>query len=168
MIRLYLSNIINDYKAQGEWKIQLIIAINFISSKDSNETCTMRTKSDKMEIMMGSETDETTEELFESHLQKYQEKLEESINGSDFVFNSIDLLYKKLYKISLNRGALNILYVPYNAKGIRYAYKSEYNFKRKNQIILLMIIDSKKWDYLAVKSLSVLYRAITSKHNKDF
>ena len=86
----------------------------------------MRTKSDKMEIMMGSETDETTEEFFESHLQKYQEKLEESINGSDFVFNSIDLLYKKLYKISLNRGALNILYVPYNTKGIRYAYKSEY------------------------------------------
>ena len=31
-----------------------------------------------------------------------------------------------------------------------------------------MIIDSKKWDYLAVKSLSALYRAITSKHNKDF
>ena len=86
MIRLYLSNIINDYKTQGEWKIQLIIAINFISSKDCNETCTMRTKSDEMEIMMGSETNETIEELFESHLQKYQEQLEESMNGSDFFF----------------------------------------------------------------------------------
>ena len=93
MIRLYLSNTINDYKTQGEWKIQLIIAINFISSKDSNETCTMRTKSDEMEIMMVSETNETIEELFESHLQKYQEQLEESMNGSDFFFNSIDLLY---------------------------------------------------------------------------
>ena len=86
MIRLYLSNTINDYKTQGEWKIQLIIAINFISSKDSNETCTMRTKSDEMEIMMVSETNETIEELFESHLQKYQEQLEESMNGSDFFF----------------------------------------------------------------------------------
>ena len=93
MIRLYLSNTINDYKTQGEWKIQLIIAINFISSKDSNETCTMRTKSDEMEIMMVSETNETIEELFESHLQKYQEQLEESMNGRDFFFNSIDLLY---------------------------------------------------------------------------
>ena len=28
---------------QGEWKIQLAIGINFISSKDSNETRTMLT-----------------------------------------------------------------------------------------------------------------------------
>ena len=29
---------INDRKTQGEWKIQLTMAINFISFKDSNET----------------------------------------------------------------------------------------------------------------------------------
>ena len=33
--------IINDHKIQGEWKIQLTIAINFMSSKDSHETRTM-------------------------------------------------------------------------------------------------------------------------------
>ena len=48
MIRPYLSNIIKDHKTQGEWKIHLIIAINFISSKDSNETRTMHTKSDNI------------------------------------------------------------------------------------------------------------------------
>ena len=32
-IRPYLSNIINDHKTQGEWKIQLTKATNFISSK---------------------------------------------------------------------------------------------------------------------------------------
>ena len=32
--------------------------INFISSKDSNETRTMHTKSDNIEIMVGIETDE--------------------------------------------------------------------------------------------------------------
>ena len=42
MIRPNLSDIINDHKTQGEWKIHLIIAINFISSKDSNETHTMQ------------------------------------------------------------------------------------------------------------------------------
>ena len=60
MIRPYLSDIINDYKTQGEWrihssntiikhktqgelKIHLTIAINFISSKeDSNEIRTMQ------------------------------------------------------------------------------------------------------------------------------
>ena len=47
-IRTYLSNIISYHKNQGEWKIQLTMAINFISSKDSNETCTMHLKSDNM------------------------------------------------------------------------------------------------------------------------
>ena len=59
--------------------------INFISSKkDSNETRTMHAKSDNVEIMMGSETNEIAEELFKSFLQKYQEGLEESTRGSFF------------------------------------------------------------------------------------
>ena len=62
MIRKYLSDIINNYKTQGkwrihsgnkiierktqsEWKIQLTMKINFISSKeDSDQTRTMSTK----------------------------------------------------------------------------------------------------------------------------
>ena len=35
MIRPYLRDMINDHKTQGEWKIQLTISINFISSEDS-------------------------------------------------------------------------------------------------------------------------------------
>ena len=103
MIRPYLSNIINDHKThgewrihsgntiikhktQGEWKIHLkmsINSINFISSKsDSDETRTMHTKSDNIEIMMGSKTDEIIEELFKSLLKRYQEGLEESMKES--------------------------------------------------------------------------------------
>ena len=37
--------------------------INFISSKDSEETRNTSTKSDNIEIMMGSETDKIIEEL---------------------------------------------------------------------------------------------------------
>ena len=37
-----------DHKTQGEWKIQLTVAINFISSKDSDKTCTIHTKSDNI------------------------------------------------------------------------------------------------------------------------
>ena len=83
MIKPYLSNIINDDKTQGklrihlgnkiikhksqsEWKIQLAVAINFISSKDSDETRTMHTKSNNVEILMGSETDEIIVDLFNS------------------------------------------------------------------------------------------------------
>ena len=50
MVRPYLSNIINDHKTQGEWKIQLAIAINFMSSKDSNEMRTMHSKSHNLGI----------------------------------------------------------------------------------------------------------------------
>ena len=56
MIRSYLRDIINDHKTQGEWKIQLTLEINFISSKDSDETSTMCTISDNIEIMIGNKT----------------------------------------------------------------------------------------------------------------
>ena len=48
---------INNLKTRGEWKIQLTIAINFLSSKDSKETRTMNSKSNNIEIMIGNETD---------------------------------------------------------------------------------------------------------------
>ena len=104
MIRPYLSDMINDHKTQSEWKIQLTMQINFISSKDSEETRNKHTKSYNIEIMMGNETDEIIEKLFESPLQNYQKDLEESMRGSEFVFDSIDLLYYHLQKIGLERG----------------------------------------------------------------
>ena len=64
----------------------------------------MHTKSNNVEIMMGSETDEIIEELFEPFLQKYQEGLEESIRGSEFAYDSVDALYYNLNKVSLSRG----------------------------------------------------------------
>ena len=104
MIRPYLSNIINNHKTQGEWKFQLIMASNFMSSKDSDETHIMHTKINNIKIMIGNGTDEINRGLFESLLQKYQKGLEESTRGSEFVFDSIDILCYKLHKISLNRG----------------------------------------------------------------
>ena len=247
MIRPYLSNIIDDYKAfkklkvhSGnevsnyetqfwEWKIQLTLSINFISSKDSDETCNMHTKIINIEIMVGSETDENIEELFKSLLQRYQEVLEESLKGSEFIFDGVDLLQYHLQKTTLKRTGslyidspewlkskkakinpknnyencfeyaiiavlnykqiknhpqiihnlkpfinqyhwkginfqshkkdrkkfetnnksipLNILFVPYNAENTRLAYKSKHNFEHKNQVVLLMITDGKKWHY---------------------
>ena len=64
--------------------------------------------------------------------------------------------------------ALNILFVPYNTKTIRVAYKSEYNHKCKNQVILLMITDGNKWHYIAVSKLSALLKGKSSNHIGDF
>ena len=121
IIKPCLIDIINEHKTRGllryhsgnkswleetssEWKIQLTMAINFISSKDSDETRTMHTKINNVEIMIGSETNEIIEDLFESFLQKYQEGLEESMRGSEFVYGSVDVLYYNFNKVSLSRG----------------------------------------------------------------
>ena len=85
---------INDHKNQSEWKIQLLAEINFISSKpDFDETCIMHTKSDKLELMIGSDTNEVIEDLFKSFLQRYQENLEEKMRGSEFNFDAVNLLH---------------------------------------------------------------------------
>ena len=68
MIRPYLSVIINDYKTQREWKIHLKMAMNFLPSKDSEETRTIYSKSDNIEVAIGSETEEIIEGLFDSFL----------------------------------------------------------------------------------------------------
>ena len=57
--------------------------------------------------------------------------------------------------------------MPHNTKETRHAYKPKYNLERENQLILLMITDDKKSHYLAVKSLSALFRGITPKHEGD-
>ena len=100
-LRIHSSNEVIDYETQfGEWKIQLITSISSISSKDSDETRSMSTKSNNIEIMIGSETDDIIEELCEYLLQKYREGLEESMRrGSGFIFDSVDLLYYHLQKI---------------------------------------------------------------------
>ena len=120
MVKPYLSNTINNQNTPGllryysgkrswleetssEWKIQLTMTINFISSKDSDETRTMHTKSNNVEVMVSSETDEIIEDLFESFLKQYQEGLEESIRGSEFVYDSVDVLHYNLDKVSLSR-----------------------------------------------------------------
>ena len=53
-----------------------------------------------------------------------------------------------------NSIAINVLFVSHNSEEIKLAYKSSYN-KRKNQVILLMINDeANNCYYFAVKNLS--------------
>ena len=79
MTKPYLRDMINDHKTRREGKIQLTMQIDFGSSKYSEETRTMYTKSHSIEIIMVNETDEIIEKLCESLLQNYQKDLEESM-----------------------------------------------------------------------------------------
>ena len=71
--------------------------------------------------------------------------------------------------------------MPHNEKDICHVYKSKYNHKRKNQVVLLMITDGEKWHYTALKSeqtedglirpaksLCRLFKGIASNHKGDY
>ena len=79
--------------------------INCISSKNFEETLTIYSPSNNIEILMGSETDNIIDELFESLLQKFLKARETSNNrGSEFIHENVGLLHYIFQKISLKRG----------------------------------------------------------------
>ena len=80
--------------------------------------------------------------------------------------------------------ALNILFMQHNTKTIHLAYKSKYNRKRENQVVLLIITnreqtdEADKWHYIALKSVRTddgfnrpirrLFRGVTGNNYGDF
>ena len=79
-----MKDIINDFKRSATWKIQLIIAINFISSKYTDEELVTYSKTDNIESMIINKADEVIEELFQSLLSRYQIGLEISMKGYQY------------------------------------------------------------------------------------
>ena len=65
---------------------------------------------------------------------------------------------------------LQLIYYIYREiqKTISVAYRSEYNNKRKKQVILLMISNGKKQHYLPVTDLFALLKRFSSNHKEDF
>ena len=104
LIEKYLRELINQYENEGEWKIQLIAEINFISLKPgSDETRVMYTRSDNEEFMSGDDTNEIIKFLFELFLQRFEENLQNKTRGSEFEFDGINFLYYNFNKTSIYR-----------------------------------------------------------------
>ena len=92
MIRPYLRDLLNKHKPtieltnkeidsdteRGEWKIQLVMQDNGISSKDFEETRTTYSASKLVEIFMGSNTNDAIDKIFDTLLQRFQEAMETS------------------------------------------------------------------------------------------
>ena len=105
LIKPYLYDLINVYKAKGEWKLQLSAEISFVSQKPgSDEKRVMYTRSTPEEFMIGSETEEVAEKLIVSIIQKYQDNLQNKMKGSDFIFNGINYLYDNLNRTTISKG----------------------------------------------------------------
>ena len=88
-IKPCLRDIIINIQEIDTWKIQLAIAINFISSKDVDKEHIMHLKSDNIEFMSYDNANEIANELFKSLLSRYQISLKTSMRRSDFIFDSV-------------------------------------------------------------------------------
>ena len=68
----------------------------------------MHLNSDDKKFTSYSEVNEVVNELFNSRRSKYQENLETSIKAGDFIFDLVQLMYYKRYKVNFKRGGLYI------------------------------------------------------------
>ena len=103
-IKLYLYDLIEFYNTIGEWKKQLFMRIAFISFTDATERQILHSKSDNVETMRGIDANEIIEELIDSFIKRYQERLETKMQGSSYTFERVELLEYHFHKVSLNRG----------------------------------------------------------------
>ena len=99
-----MRDIIIDLQSSDTWKIHLIIAINFISSKDTEEERVMHSTSVNIKFTPYNNENEVVNELFDLLRLKYQDNLNTSMRGSDFIFDSVQPMYYKCHKVNYKRG----------------------------------------------------------------
>ena len=99
-----MRNKIIDLQNSDAWKIQLTIAINFISSRDSEEERVMHSNSGEIKFTPYSDANDVIEKLLKSLRSSYQENLETSMKGSDFISDSVQLMYYECHKVNFIRG----------------------------------------------------------------
>ena len=97
-----LADLINKKKNDRiECKIQLNMGVNFISTDGTGKTHIFYVLSDNEEIRLGNETPEIISRLIESFLTNYQKEEIILRNGTNFIFDSVDLLTVRIHKINL-------------------------------------------------------------------
>ena len=60
--------------------------------------------SNNIKLTSYNDANEVVNKLFESFLSRDQDNLEASMRGSDFVFDSVQLMYFKCHKVNFKRG----------------------------------------------------------------
>ena len=99
-----MRNIIIDLQNSDTWKTQLAITINFIFSKDAEEDRAMHSRSNNIKFKSDNDTNEVVHELFETIRSRYQGNLETAMRGSNFIFDSVQLICYKCYKVYFKGG----------------------------------------------------------------
>ena len=63
----------------------------------------MHSRSDNVKLKFYNDVNEIVDEHFESLRSRYQGNLETSIRESDFIFDSVKLMYYKCHKVNFRR-----------------------------------------------------------------
>ena len=103
-----MRDTIINLQNSDEWKIQLTISINFISSKDGEEERVMHSIVAIYKFSPYSDANGVIDEICESLRSKYQANLETSMRGKYFIFDSVELMHYKCHKVNFIRGGSNI------------------------------------------------------------
>ena len=110
----------------------------------------MFTRSIPEEFRIGSETEEVTEKLIMSILQKYHDNLQNKMKDSDFIFNGINYLYYDLNRITISKGGSYI-------ESPKWLKDKKYTINQKNN-------DNKLFQYAATLALNI--NSIDKHHQK--
>ena len=102
----HLTDLMNGKKNKdNEQKIQLSMGVNFMCVTDKEKTRTFHVKSDNEDIRLGNDTSNIINKLYEYFLSNYQKEEQILRNGSNFVFESVDVLGIHFHDIKLKRGS---------------------------------------------------------------
>ena len=64
----------------------------------------MQSKSNNIKFTSYNDANEVGDKLFESLRSRYQDKLETSMRGGDFIFDLVQLMYEKCHKVNFRHG----------------------------------------------------------------
>ena len=103
-IRLNAEELLNRQKVINTKKVQLSISTIFLNCL-TNETTEKFTYSHNFEFRSTDDKKEKTTKLFNSLSNRFQEILENKMEGSSFVFDYVNFLHIKFQKIDLIRGS---------------------------------------------------------------
>lgn len=103
-IRLNAEELLNRQKVVNTKKVQLSISTIFLNCL-TNETTEKSTYSHNSELTSTDDKKENAIKIFNSLLKRFQEILENKIEGSSFVFDYVNFLHIKFQQIDLIRGS---------------------------------------------------------------
>ena len=102
----HLTKLINERKNNNnEHKIVLSMGVNFTCITDKEKTRIFDVRNDNEEIRLGNDTSNIISELIKSFLSNYQKEEQILRNGSNYIYESVDVLDIYFHSIKLKRGS---------------------------------------------------------------